>query len=46
MRRPDLRILYVTGDDCPSHEAMGKILRKPIGVEALLDEVRDALQVL
>ncbi len=43
MRRTDLRVLYMTAFDVPEHEAMGKILRKPIAGEALVAEVRQAL---
>jgi CheY-like chemotaxis protein len=41
LRRPGLKVLYLTGrDDAPSHEAVGKILRKPVEDELLLAEIR------
>lgn len=43
LRRLDLKTLYVTGYDVPTHEAVGKILRKPIEDATLLAEVRVAL---
>jgi CheY-like chemotaxis protein len=43
MRRQDLKVLYITGYDVPTHEAIGKVLRKPIAEEQLVDEVRRAL---
>jgi CheY-like chemotaxis protein len=43
MRRSDLKVLYLTGYDVPTHEALGKVLRKPIGGDELIAEVRLAL---
>ena len=43
MRRRDLRILYVTAYDVPAAEAIGKILRKPIPLEVLVQEAGIAL---
>ena len=45
MRRPDMRILYLTAYDIPgaSDEALGPILSKPIADDALVDAVRHAL---
>jgi CheY-like chemotaxis protein len=43
MRRMSLSVLYMTAFDVPTHEALGKILRKPIGGEDLLSEVKQAL---
>jgi CheY-like chemotaxis protein len=43
MRRLDLKVLYLTGYDVPSTEAIGKVLRKPITPDLLTDEVRLAL---
>ena len=43
MRRRDLRILYVTAYDVPTAEAIGKILRKPIPLEVLVQEAGIAL---
>ena len=43
MRRLDLKVLYVTGYDVPTFEAIGKVLHKPITDEQLISEVRGAL---
>jgi CheY-like chemotaxis protein len=43
MRRFDLKVLYCTAYDVPSHEAIGKILRKPIADGQLIDEIEKAL---
>jgi CheY-like chemotaxis protein len=43
LRRLNLKVLYLTGYDVPSTEAIGKVLRKPITPELLTDEVRRAL---
>ena len=43
MRRGNLKVLYVTGHDLPTSEALGKVLRKPVGDGELVDEVRRAL---
>ena len=43
MRRLDLKVLYLTAYDVPSHEAIGKVLRKPITADELTAEVRLAL---
>jgi CheY-like chemotaxis protein len=43
MRRPDLRLLYITGFDVPLDEADGKVIRKPIADDQLIEEVRLAL---
>ncbi len=43
MRRPKLKVIYITGYDVPSDEADGKVLRRPIADDALLDEVKLAL---
>ena len=43
MRRLDLKLLYMTAYDVPTHEAVAKILRKPISVTELVQEVRQAL---
>jgi CheY-like chemotaxis protein len=43
MRRLDLKVLYLSGYDVPSHEAIGKVLRKPITGDELVAEVRLAL---
>lgn len=43
IRRHDLKTLYITGHEVPSHEAIGKILRKPIDDQVLLSEIRAVL---
>ncbi len=43
MRRLDLKVMYLTGYDVPADEAVGKILRKPIAGETLIEEVRNVL---
>jgi len=43
MRRLDLRVLYVTGYDLPMEEGIGKVLRKPIFLDLLVAEARNAL---
>lgn len=45
MRRHSLKVVYMTAyDHVPSGEAVGPIMRKPIGAEALLSLIRDTLQ--
>jgi CheY-like chemotaxis protein len=41
MRRPGLKIIYLTGYDLPGaeREALGSVLRKPIEYDALIAEV-------
>jgi hypothetical protein len=39
----DLRVLYVTGYDLPMEEGIGKVLRKPISLDTLIAEARNAL---
>jgi CheY-like chemotaxis protein len=45
MRRPDLKIIYLTAYDIPGleDEAIGSVLRKPIDDSCLVEEVRRAL---
>ncbi|MBV9825089.1 MAG: response regulator [Alphaproteobacteria bacterium] len=43
MRRADIRVLYLTAYDVPTNEASGKVLRKPIAEDDLIEEVRIAL---
>jgi CheY-like chemotaxis protein len=44
MRRPEIKIVYVTGDDdIPVTEAMGPILRKPVDPETLIATIRREL---
>lgn len=44
MRRPELKIMYMTGYDLPQDEALGKVLKKPLLGQNLVDEVRGALE--
>jgi CheY-like chemotaxis protein len=45
LRRPELRILYMSGYDIPglAGEALGSVLRKPIDNDTLVAAVREAL---
>jgi CheY-like chemotaxis protein len=43
MRQQGLRVLYMTAFDVPTEDAFGKVLRKPIPVDQLIEEVRSAL---
>jgi DNA-binding NtrC family response regulator len=45
MRRPDLKVIYLTGYDIPGaeDESIGSVLRKPIDDSCLLEEVRRVL---
>jgi CheY-like chemotaxis protein len=43
MRRPELKVLYLTAYDLPTDEAIGKVLRKPVTDTMLADEIRRAL---
>lgn len=43
MRRPKLKVLYLSAYDVPTSEAVGKVLRKPITDETLIEEVGSAL---
>jgi CheY-like chemotaxis protein len=45
MRRPDLKVIYLTAYDIPGveDEAIGSVLRKPIDHSCLLEEVRRVL---
>lgn len=43
MRHRNLKVLYMTAYDVPTQEAIGKILRKPITSEQLIEEVRLAM---
>jgi len=43
LRRPRISLLYVTAFDAPAGEADGKILRKPLTEEDLVQEVQIAL---
>jgi CheY-like chemotaxis protein len=41
LRRPDLKVIYISGFDIPraTGEALGPIIRKPLGADQLLDEL-------
>jgi CheY-like chemotaxis protein len=43
MRQRGIKVIYVTAFEVPSDEAVGKILRKPISDDQLVEEVRTAL---
>ncbi len=43
MRRREMKVLYVTGYDVPTDEAISRVLRKPVADEQLLEEVNRAL---
>lgn len=43
MRRTGLKVLYLTAYDVPTSEAAGKVLRKPLADEQLVEETRLAL---
>lgn len=43
MRHHNLKVLYFTAYDVPTHEAVGKVLRKPVTPEQLIEEARLAL---
>ena len=43
LRQAGLKVLYMTAYDVPTGEAIGKILRKPLSDDQLIDEVRIAL---
>lgn len=43
MRRHGMKVVYLTGYDVPTSDAVGPVLRKPITDEALVDGIRQAL---
>jgi CheY-like chemotaxis protein len=43
LRRPHLKVIYVTGHEVPLGEAVGIVLRKPVDATALISAVRSAL---
>ena len=43
MRHHDLKVIYVSGFDVPTREAIGPVLRKPVAGEDLMAEVRKSL---
>ncbi len=43
MRRPGLKIVYMTAYEIPNGEALGEILRKPVAEDALLAGIQLAL---
>jgi CheY-like chemotaxis protein len=46
LRRPDVKVLYVTGYEIPGieNEALGPLLRKPFSDDEILDAVRQTLK--
>ena len=44
MRRTDLKVLYMTAYDMPSSHADGKILRKPISENELVEEAKRVME--
>ena len=44
MRRPDLKVIYLTAFDLSTSEAVGKVLRKPLPLETLLAEIEAELR--
>lgn len=44
LRQRDLKVVYMTDYDVPTHEAVGKVIRKPIDPTHLIDEVRACLE--
>jgi CheY-like chemotaxis protein len=43
MKRPDLKVVYVTAYDVPTTEAEGAVLRKPVSQEDMVAEIKRAL---
>lgn len=43
LRRLDLKVLFMTAYDFPGYEAFGKVLRKPITEDRLVEEVAHTL---
>jgi two-component system cell cycle response regulator CpdR len=43
MRRPELKVLFISGYDLPKEEAIGKVLRKPISLEELVTQTHRTL---
>lgn len=43
MRRPKLKVLYVTAYDLPTEEAEGTVLRKPVENDVVIAEVHRTL---
>lgn len=43
MRHLGLKVIYVSGFDIPTDEAVGPVLRKPIDGDTLLNEIRAVL---
>jgi len=43
MRRPNLKVIYLTAYHLPIDEAVGTVLRKPVTDTVLADEIRRAL---
>lgn len=42
-KRPDIKGIYITGFDVPTHEAVSPILRKPFTDDEMLAELAKAL---
>jgi len=43
LRQRDLKVIYMTGYEVPTHEAVGKVIRKPIDPAELIAEVKACL---
>jgi len=43
MRNHALKVIYMTAFDVPANEAIGKILRKPVTCEQIVEEINTAL---
>ena len=45
MRRPDLRVVYLTGYEIPGleNEALGPVLRKPVANDTLISVIKEVL---
>jgi hypothetical protein len=43
MRHRGLKVIYVSGFDVPTHEAIGPVLRKPVEGDVLMAEIHKSL---
>lgn len=43
MKRPQIKVIYVTGYDVPMNEAEGTVLRKPLAASEVVAEVQRAV---
>jgi len=43
LRRPTLKVIYITGHEVPLEEAVGTVLKKPLEAEELIGVVRSVL---